>query len=286
MRRKAFFQFVSPSLVVMTLMMVLPLLTAIWLSFNYITYSNLTAPEFVGWRNYIDVLKDPDFWASMRFTLLFIFITVPTQLLLGFCIAMLIDQVTTKIRGLYIAAILIPFILTPVVGTVMFRTMFDRGGLYFFILDKIFDYDFILTTTTVRILIITHAIWYVTPFAMVTLFAGLQTLPRHNMEAARMDGANFFQRIRYVVLPHLSPLIVFILLISIMDAYRIFDSILVMSRNNPVFKVDTIMYYNFKVATAVQRLGKANAISIITVIGILVVLIPFLVITYKRQKDQ
>ncbi len=268
----------------MTLMMIIPLFTAIWLSFNYLTYATLDQPQFIGLRNYIEIIQDPDFWSSFRFTLLFICITIPFELLLGFFLALLVDQIK-KGRGWYVAAILIPFIITPVVGTLMFRNMFDRGGLYYFLLD-FFNYDFILTTNTVRFLIITHGIWYVTPFAMITFFAGLQTLPRETMEAAKIDGANIFKKIQHVVIPHLSPLIVFVSLVSIMDAYRIFDSIIVMSRSNPAFKVDTIMYYNFKIATAVQRLGKANAVSIITVIGILVVLIPFLVITYKQQKEE
>ena len=268
----------------MTLMMVIPFITAIWLSFYHLTYTNFEQPQPVGLRNYIEVIKDPNFWSSFRFTLLYICITIPFELLLGFYIALLIDQIS-KGRGFYIAAILIPFIITPVVGTLMFRNMFDRGGLYYFLLD-VFNYDFILTTNTVRFLIITHGIWYITPFAMITFFAGLQTLPREIVEASTIDGANIFKKIQHVILPHLAPLIVFVSLVSIMDAYRIFDSIIVMSRSNPAFKVDTIMYYNFKVATALQRLGKANAISIITVIGILVVLIPFLFITYKQQKEE
>ena len=285
MKRRTFLAFVSPSVVIMLLLMVLPLLTAIWLGFNFITFKNLTTPQWVGLENYTEVLSDPAFWASLRFTLIYIAITVPSEILIGFFIALLLDQVT-RFRGVYIAASLLPFIVTPIVGTLMFRNLFDRSGLYTYLLRLIFDYKLTMNTDTVPILIMLHGIWYSTPFAMITLFAGLQSLPQEPMEAATVDGASTLQKIWYVVLPHLRSLFVFIALIGIMDAYRVFDSIYVLTKQNPLFRADTIMYYNFKVALSFGQLGKANAMAMLTVIGIFVVLVPFLITTYRQQTEE
>jgi len=285
MSRRTFFAFVSPSVIIMLLLMVLPLMTAIWLGFNFITFKNLATPQWVGLENYIEVLSDPEFWASLRFTVLYIVITVPLVILIGFFIALLLDQVT-KFRGVFVAASLLPFIVTPVVGTLMFRNVFDRTGLYTYLLRILFDYKLTMNTETVPLLIMLHGIWYSTPFAMITLFAGLQSLPQEPVEAATVDGANLVQKIWYVVIPHLRSLFIFIALISIMDAYRVFDSIYVLTKQNPLFKADTVMYYNFKMALSFGQLGKANAMSILTVIGIFVVLIPFLVITYRQQTEE
>jgi multiple sugar transport system permease protein len=285
MKRRTFLAFVSPSVAIMLLLMVLPLLTAIWLGFNFITFKNLATPQWVGLENYTEVLSDPAFWASLRFTLLYTVVTVPCAILIGFFIALLLDQVT-RFRGIYIAASLLPFIVTPIVGTLMFRNVFDRSGLYTYLLRIIFDYKLTMNTTTVPILIMLHGIWYSTPFAMITLFAGLQSLPQEPVEAATVDGANLVQKIWYVVIPHLRSLFIFIALIGIMDAYRVFDSIYVLTKQNPLFKADTVMYYNFKMALSFGQLGKANAMSILTVIGIFVVLIPFLVITYRQQTEE
>ena len=285
MSRRTFFAFVSPSVIIMLLLMVLPLVTAVWLGFNFITFKNLATPQWVGLENYIEVLSDPEFWASLRFTVLYIVITVPLVILIGFFIALLLDQVT-KYRGVFIAASLLPFIVTPVVGTLMFRNVFDRTGLYTYLLRILFDYKLTMNPETVPLLIMLHGIWYSTPFAMITLFAGLQSLPQEPVEAATVDGANLFQKIWYVVIPHLRSLFIFIALISIMDAYRVFDSIYVLTKQNPLFKADTVMYYNFKMALSFGQLGKANAMSILTVIGIFVVLIPFLVITYRQQTEE
>jgi ABC-type sugar transport system permease subunit len=285
MTRKTFFIFVSPSVIIMLLLMVLPLVTAIWLGFNFITFKNLATPQWVGLENYTEVLSDPAFWASLRFTIVYILITVPCEILIGFFIALLLDQVT-RYRGVYIAASLLPFIVTPIVGTLMFRNVFDRSGLYTYLLRLVFDYKLTMNTATVPVLIMLHGIWYSTPFAMITLFAGLQSLPQEPMEAATVDGANVLQRIWYVVLPHLRSLLVFIALIGIMDGYRVFDSIYVLTKQNPLFRADTVMYYNFKVAMSFGQLGKANAMAVLTVIGIFVVLVPFLVTTYRQQTEE
>ncbi len=284
MNDKTFFGFVSPSVIIMVLLMVIPLMTAVFLGFHFVTYSNLESPQYVGLQNYTEMLTDPDFWASFNFTFIYIVTVVPASLVLGFGIAMLLDQVTA-FRGFFIAAALIPHIITPVVGSLMFRTMFDRSGLYWYLLRVLFDYDFTMTTTTVRMLIIGQGIWQTTPFAMITLFAGLQTLPKQLMEAATVDGANAFQKLWHIILPHLRSLFLFISLMGVMDAYRVLDQVLVITKQNPLFRADTVMYYNYKVAVMFSRLGKANAMSILTVFGIFIVLIPFLRITYKQQME-
>ena len=111
-------------------------------------------------------------------------------------------------------------------------------------------------------------------------------MPIEQVEAASMDGASRLQKVLYIVLPHVKSLTIFILLISIMDAYRVFDSVFVLSEMNPIYKADTIMTYNFQTAVTVQRLGKANAMAVLTVIGIMIVLIPNLIQSYREQVEE
>jgi len=267
----------------MMLLMVIPLIMAVWLGMNYITYNNITSPQFVGLRNYIEVLQDPRFWQSLRFTGLYMIVVVPMQTIVGFTVAMLLDQVSKFSRGIYLSIFLLPFIIVPIIGTMMFKQLFEPSGLLRWAYQTIFDTKFLYTEITVKTLILFHGIWYVTPFALVTYFAGIQTLPEEQIEAASIDGASRWQKIRYIVIPHVRSLTIFILLISIMDAYRIFDSIFVLSEMNPIYKADTIMTYTFKTAVTVQRLGKADAMAVLTVVGIMIILIPSLIQTYKEQ---
>ncbi|MDE2818820.1 MAG: sugar ABC transporter permease [Chloroflexota bacterium] len=285
MNKGSFTFFVGPSVFIMLALMTLPLLASIVLGLHFITFRNLDEPLWVGLRNYQEVLGDPEFWDSLEFTILFIIAAVPLRIVLGLMFALLLDQVT-RFRGLFIAAALVPFVMTPVVGTLIFRDMFDRGGPYWYWIQQLFDYRMFMNSTTVPILIVFHSIWTATPFAMIVLFAGLQTLPQESLEAARVDGATWLRQLWHIAIPHLRSLFVFIALISIMDSYRVFDSVFVLTQQNPIYDAETIMYYNFQVALSFGRLGKANAMSVLTVLGIFVVLIPFLVITYRDQVEE
>ncbi len=286
MKRKTFFQFASPSIIIMMLLMVIPLIMAIWLGMNYITYNNITSPQFVGLKNFIEVLEDPVFWRSFRFTGLYMIVVVPMQIIVGFTVAILLDQVSKFSRGIYLSIFLLPFIIVPIVGTLMFKQLFEPSGLLRWAYQTIFDTKFLYTEITVKALILFHGVWLATPFALVTYFAGLQTLPIDQIEAASIDGASRWQKIRYIVLPHVRSLTIFILLISLMDSYRIFDSIFVLTRMNPIYKADTLMTYTFKTAMTVQRLGKADAMAVLTVVGVMIVLIPNLIQTYKEQMQE
>ena len=285
MKRSTFLKFTAPSIFVMTLLMVIPLIMAIWLGMQFMTYVNINDPQFVGLSNYIDTLKDPRFWQSFRFTALYMVIIVPAQLVIGFTIALLLDQVSRFTRGIYLSIYLLPFIIVPVVGTLMFKQLFEPSGLFSFLYQMILDDKFRYTEVSVKALIIIQGIWNVTPFALVTYFAGLQTIPGEQVEAASIDGASRWQKIRYIVLPHVRSLTIFILLISLMDAYRVFDNIFVLSEMNPIYKADTIQTYTFRTAVTVQRLGKANAMAVLTVLGIMIILIPNLIQTYREQVE-
>lgn len=286
MNRRTFFMFMSPSLLVMLTLMVFPLLTSIWLSTQYMTFRNINAPEFVGLANYLEVFEDRKFWQAFTFTMTFIAIAVPAQISVGFLIAVLLDQVSSRIRGIYIAAFLMPFIVVPVVGTLMVKQLFESGGIVAWAYRALLGSRFIFTEQSVKSLILVHSLWAATPFPLIVFFAGLQTLPDELIEASMIDGATRLRQVRHIMIPHLRSLFVFVGLISIMDAYRVFDSVFVLTEQNPIYKAEVMMLYTFRTAMSVQRLGKANAMSVITVVMILVVLVPFLLRTYKEQTEE
>ena len=286
MTRGTFFRFAAPSIVMMTLLMVIPLFMAIWLGTQFMTFTNIGAPQFVGLQNYIDVLSDARFWQSFRFTVLYAAIVVPATIVVGFTIALLLDQVSRLTRGIYLSIFLLPFIIVPIVGTLMFKQLFEPSGLITWLYQTIFDTRFRYNEVSVTTLIIFYGIWYIAPFALVTYFAGLQTLSKDLLEASSIDGANRLQKIRHIVIPHVRSLTILVLLISIMDAYRVFDSVFVLSELNPIYKADTVMTYTFQTAITVQRLGKANAMAILTVIGVMVILIPNLIQSYRQQIEE
>jgi multiple sugar transport system permease protein len=270
----------------MVSLMIIPLVMAIWLGMHYVTYRNMNSPDFVGLANYQAILSDPRFWQALRFTVLIIAIVTPAEMILGFFVALLLDQADKRIRGVFIALLLTTYVTVPVVSGLMFRQLFEPNSLGAWAIEQIFGQRFILTSTSVKTMIMFYGIWRDTPFAIIVMFAGLQTLSMEQLEAAQIDGANRWQQLRYITLAHLQPLLVLIAMIVIMDKYRIFDAILVLTKMNPVYGADTLMLYNWRIAVEVQRLGKANAMSVLTVIGIMVVLVPFLYRTYGSQREE
>jgi len=286
MDRKTFYSFVSPSMVVMVSLMVIPLVMAIWLGANYVTYRNLDSPQFVGLENYQAILADPRFWQAFRFTMLIIAVVTPLEMILGFVIALLLDQTNKKIRGVFIALLLTTYVTVPVVSGLMFRNLFDPTGLVTWLIRELADTRLVMNESSVKILILVYGVWRDTPFCIIVLFAGLQTLSAEILEAAQIDGANRWQQIRYITLAHLKPLVILIAMIVIMDKYRLFDAVFVLTDMNPVYKADTIMTYTWRTAMEVQRLGRANAMAVLTVVGIMVVLIPFLYRTYRSQVEE
>ncbi len=283
MERKTFWFFTVPSVAVMALLMVVPLATTIWLGFHRLLLRDLKNPTWIGLQNYTDILTDPEFWAAFRWTITFVLIVVPVQMVLGLAVALMLDRVVRG-RSFYLAALLTPFIVTPVVGSLVYKDLFDRGGLIAWLWQVVFDDPFQITSGNVRYLIVIQAVWAVMPFAMITFFAGLQTLPGERLEAAAIDGAGFWRNLWHVILPHLRTLVLFVGLISVMDMYRIYDQVFVWTGNR-FTDAHTLQVYNVRVATAfdIGRVGKGNAMAVLTVIGILVVLIPFL---YRSYKDQ
>lgn len=283
MTKRTFWGFTIPSVFVMLLLMVVPLVTTIWLSMNKLLLRDIRNPEWIGLGNYREVLGDEEFWAATRFTLQFVAVTVPIQMTLGLGIALLLDKVGRG-RSIYLAGLLLPFIVTPVVGTLIYKDLFDRGGLIAWLWELATDEQFVITATNVKWLIIIQSIWAVTPFAMITFFAGLQTLPGERVEASQIDGAGYWRKLWHVTLPHLRVLILFVALISIMDAYRVYDSVFVFAGDR-FTEAHTLQVYTVEVAVDPQigRVGKGNAIGVLNVLGIFVVLIPFLVVTYRDQ---
>jgi len=286
MKRRTFFWFTAPSNILMLGLMIFPLLTAIWLGSTYLTFRNINTPEWRGLENYVAVLSNPQFWQALQFTLTIMVIVVPAQMVIGFLVALLLDQISIRLRGIFLAGLLLPFIVVPVVGTLMFKQLFEPAGLAAWFFRVVIEQRFIFMESTIKPLIYVHTIWYITPFAIVTFFAGLQTVPSDLADAAAIDGANRLQQIRYVVIPHLRSLLLFVGLISVMDAYRIFDNVFVFTELNPIYNANTVLTYNYRVATTLRRLGLANAMAVLTVIGILVVLIPFLIRTYRDQIEE
>ena len=286
MKFKSFLKFTAPSNIVMITLMIIPLGLAVYIGFNRVSYSTFNKPVFVGFLNYMEVLLDPSFWESVFWNLLIILVVVPAHIVIAFIAALILDQVTGRIRGIYLAAMLLPMIVVPVIGTVVFRQLFDPSGLIAWFFRVVLGERFLFNETSMKILILIHSTWISTPFALVIFFAGLQMLRRDLIDSASIDGANRIQQVWYVIIPQLRSLFLLNAIFAVMDLLRLFDNVFVLTRMNPIFHSDTMQTYLYRIAMTVKRLGKANAGAVLTVVIVLVVLIPLLIYLYREQVEE
>ena len=241
---------------------------------------------FVGVANYTATLTSGRFWSAVAWTLIYCAVTIPIELVLGLVIALALDRVR-RFRGLWLSAILVPFIVTPVVGTLVFGWLFkDYWGFYAQLLDRFGIYiPWYASEWGARALLILFRIWNTTPFVILVMFAGLQAMPLDPIEAAIVDGADGWQRLRHVVLPQLQPLIIFVATIALMDHFREFDSVMVMTAGGPGTSTETVMYLNYVVSFSEQALGRGAAMSVLAVVGVLLLLSPLIVMTYREHRE-
>ena len=239
--------------------------------------SNSTG-EFVG------KVTNLPFYKALIFTLTYCIIVTPCVLLLGFIIALSLNAVSRKIRGPLIFGTILPMIVTPLVGSLVLFWMVDAEGIIGANLQILMNDPYLSvksSKTLTWITIIIYGIWHHSPFAFVVFYAALQTVPQEPLEASIIDGASRFQRVKHIVLPHIYPVVTFVALISLMDNFRVFEPIIGFSAQGSAQSLSWLIYDNL-VNEEVILFGSAAATSIMTIIGIAIILAPVLIRTWRE----
>ena len=223
-----------------------------------------------------------EFLTALRFTLLYTLATTPFILGIGLALALSIQRLSPAAKSVFIAVSLLPFIVTPVVGALSIKWLFRDGGLVPHLLSWFgIELYWMAQAWSAQLLILLYGIWHVAPFAFIVLYAGLQSVPQDAIEAATVDGASRWQKLRYVTLPHLMPLVVFITMIHLMDAYRVFEPVLVLTRG--AFTT-SVQYLTYDILLQEANPYKASAAAMLTVCGVALLLVPLLAKTWREQR--
>ena len=168
------------------------------------------------------------FYKALFFTLAYTFLVAPSVLVLGLFIALGVNRLPQLVKGPTIFASLLPMIVTPLIGSLILFWMVDANGIIGATLQLIFDDPDLSLKASAPLtwmMLFIYGIWHSTPFAFIVFYAGLQTIPSDTLEAAQIDGASRWQRVRFVIIPYMMPLAIFILLMQLMDGLRVFEPI-------------------------------------------------------------
>jgi len=236
---------------------------------------------------FFSTLFNLPFYRAMAFTLTYTFVCTPLLIALGFLIAISVNALHARIKGMVIFFSLLPMIVTPLVGALVLFWMVDsRGVLGNFLSYLVDDPDLSVKASTplMWVSLIIYGIWSSAPFAFVVFYAGLQTVPQDTLEAAQIDGATRWQQIKYVTIPHLMPLVTFVALIQLMDNFKVFEPIVSFQASAHATSLSWIIFNDLGGET--RQLSAAATTSVLTVIGVAILLSPVLVRTWRDFKGR
>jgi multiple sugar transport system permease protein len=262
---------VAPAVILMLLVTAWPMLQAVYLSlFRY----RMTAPddkEFIGIDNYVTVLTDRLFWQDTWNTILIMLVTVSVELVIGFTFAMVMHRIIIA-RGLMRTSILIPYGIITVVSAYAWQFAFSLNNgfvnSWFYWLPWIEqDTNWFGDHWHAMFAIMVSEIWKTTPFMALLLLAGLSQVSEDMLEAAKVDGATWWQRLWKVILPNMRAAIMVAVLFRALDAYRIFDNIFVMTRGAQ--DTESISFLTYRQVIEQMQLGLGSALSVLLFISVL-----------------
>lgn len=249
-----------------------PLITSLCVSFENYQITASHKRSFIGFENYAKVLSDPYFWNALSNTLIFVFGALFLEFIFGFILAHLLRH-RIRARNFFRSILLTPMFITPIAVGLMFRFMLNSEfGIVPFILGKLgLHVDFFRTGSLALFTIILIDTWQWTPFMTLLLLAGLESLPREPFEAAKVDGASPWVIFRRITFPLMRPIIIAAVIVRMLDAFKVFEYIYVITRGGPGNSTETILYYIYKIGFRFYRVGEAAAMAYILIPIILAV---------------
>jgi multiple sugar transport system permease protein len=288
-RRKRFniwpYVLVSPALLIVTFVIFIPVIEAFVMSLQRYDLRRPHKIGFIGMENYATIFQDDLFWKALKNTLIWVVAGVGFQFLLGFILALLLNQ-QFKGRGFVRAVSLIPWATPGVLIGLMWKWIYDGNyGVLNDLLIKLNLIDhsvpFLSQTSTAFPAVIVTIIWQGIPFFAIMILAGLQVIPQELYEAADMDGANSWQKLFWITIPSLKNVILVTLLLRIIWVANSVDIIYSMTGGGPSYSTQTLSVYIFNKAMVLD-LGYASGMALILMVLLAFVAIPYLRSSFKE----
>ena len=278
------FMLVLPSILLMIVVALFPLIYALGISFTKWSVGSAPFSNFNGFKNYATVFADGRFWDSVYTTIIYALMTVPFQLLLGLVIALLLNR-EMYFQKIFRSAILIPMMITPVIVGVLWKLIFDvKYGILNYFLESIgLEPQLWLAHQSTALWSVAIAdIWANTPFIVLLVLAALQSIPHDIYEASSVDGANKWDDLLYITLPHIKTALIIGAIFRLIDSLRTFDYIYIMTQgaNGP----ENIVIYTFMNGFRFFEMGETAAQSYILLILTVICTLPLMKFLFKGME--
>jgi multiple sugar transport system permease protein len=256
---------IAPTMLVLTVVSLVPFIYAAYLSVHQAKYGRVT--DFVGVDNYISLFTDGRFWNAMTVAVIFVAIAVPIEFMLGLAGALVLNQ-NIRGRSILVPLLFMPAMMAPIVVGLLWKIML--AGSWGFISYNVLERFGLIGSTSVfaspnlaLYALIFVDIWQWTPFMMLAFFAGLQALPLGPYRAAAVDGASSLQIFFRLTLPMLTPLLAVVGLLRLIDAFKVFDTVFILTGGGPGTSTETPSMLAYKMTFEFWNIGEASALAII-----------------------
>ena len=273
-----------PSLIILGLLTIFPIIFLFVLSFT--SWSLLVPGSFqFSFVNYFDrMINDSNFIHSLKITFYYIIVNTFFQMILGFTIAFLLFRYT-KLKLLR-PIIIIPMLVPPAVVGLMWKMMFipNLGGIdYYLGLFGIPAIDWLSNPMTALFAVTIASVWEWTPFVIIVILAGLDSLPKSPIESAVIDGANTFHIIFYIIIPLLKPIILVVILLRIIESLAILPVVFMMTGGGPALATEAINLYAYHVGLEYLDIGYAASILVAFIFILLIFATPIILSSLKKN---
>ena len=267
----------GPALLLMLALGVLPLANLVYTSFHTVTWAGGQATFTpAGFTHYLALSEDPLLRAGLRNTVIFAIGAVTGQMLLGFVLALLCSRVTRG-RVLYRALFILPILIPGIVIGAIWKLMLNYD---FGLINQAIELlgfeprNWLGDSATALATVIVVDIWHWTPFCFLLLLAGLESLPQDPYEAAKIDGASWWQELRYITLPLMAPAIMVTFAFRLVIAFKVFDEIYLLTGGGPVTATEVVSFTLYQRFFTEDRAGygSAMAVAIIFLCSLLLVM--------------
>jgi multiple sugar transport system permease protein len=253
-----------PVLLLLAVLSLFPFFYIIWMSLNIVSLINGISFDFAGLANWTRMFTDEVVGAAWARSALYFVATVGLEMILGIAIALLVHELVWG-KNLVLSLILLPMFMAPVIVGLLGRFLTDSSyGLYAYVLRElgIFESDILGTASSALPAVILMDVWEWTPLIVLIVLAGLASVNQYVIEAAKVDGANYLERLRYIVAPSIAGVVIVALLVRSMDAIRYFDIITVTTNGGPGNTTKIIPIRLYETAFRFFDLGYAAAIGL------------------------
>ncbi|MCL4376943.1 MAG: sugar ABC transporter permease [Actinobacteria bacterium] len=269
--------FISPSLIFFLIFLLFPIIFTILISFfQWNGYSKYVFANFIGISNYKDMFFDPLFWKSLINTIYYVIGVVVLQNIIALFLSIIIFLGKFKNSTLIRSIIFFPVLMSSVLVGLIWRRLFLDDGMIneFLRLIGLQSYNWFSAPVTPMLIIILASIWQGTGFNFVLFYAGLQSVRMELIEAAYIDGANFWQTIMKIIVPLLQPIIAINVILNVIGGFKLFDLVYVMTRGGPAHQTEVITSYIYHLSfssVGPNKMGYAAAISMVLIIIVMAI---------------